>query len=110
MPRPRPNSRVKDLPDLALIASAGALEAQRLRAAIEQTFRFRDTHPVPDHLPSPSSTWEGPYAAIANEDELQWSTLGEVFVAARSFLDPVLGGPAEGRWEPDGWFWRRGRE
>lgn len=35
MPRALPNSRVKDLPDLALIASAGTIEAGRLRAAIE---------------------------------------------------------------------------
>lgn len=41
MPRPRPNTRVKDLPDLALLASIGALEASRLAEAFEQTFTFR---------------------------------------------------------------------
>ena len=53
MPRTRPNSRVKDLPDLALIATAGTLEANRLRAAIEQTFTFHDAHDVPEQLPAP---------------------------------------------------------
>lgn len=47
MPRARPNSRVKDLPDLALIATAGSIDADRLRAAIDQTFGFRGTHDVP---------------------------------------------------------------
>jgi hypothetical protein len=53
MPRARPNSRVKDLPDLALLASAGPLEAERLRAALEQTFTFRKTHALPAALPAP---------------------------------------------------------
>src|SRR5690606_1701445 len=47
MPRARPNSRVKDLPDLELLASAQELDAKRLRAALEQTFAFRKTHPLP---------------------------------------------------------------
>jgi hypothetical protein len=41
MPRARPNSRVKGLPDIVLLAGAGPLESVRLRAALEQTFAFR---------------------------------------------------------------------
>ena len=85
MPRVRPNSRVKDLPDLALIATAGPVQAIRLRAAIEQTFVFRDTHEVPAHLPAPPESWEMPYAAIAGEDHLPWARLVEAFEAARAF-------------------------
>jgi len=105
MPRPRPNSRVKDLPDLALIATAGSVEARRLRAAIDQTFGFRDTHDVPKRLPPPPAPWEGPYAAIAQEDELQWLTVHDAFEAARAFLDPVLAGPSAHRWDHLGWCW-----
>ncbi|MCU0661759.1 MAG: nucleotidyl transferase AbiEii/AbiGii toxin family protein [Myxococcota bacterium] len=47
IPRSRPNSRVKDLPDLALLATARPIDAKRLRAALEQTFTFRKTHPLP---------------------------------------------------------------
>jgi hypothetical protein len=47
MPRTRPNTRVKDLPDMALLATAEPLEAARLRAALERTFAFRATHPLP---------------------------------------------------------------
>ena len=60
MPRGRPNSRVKDLPDLALIATAGPMEASRLHAAIEQTVAFRGTHHVPERLPKPPGTWQSP--------------------------------------------------
>jgi hypothetical protein len=70
LPRQRPNSRVKDLPDLALLATTKELEASRLRAAMAQTFAFRGTHPVPDALPSPPPSWAEPYAAMAASDRL----------------------------------------
>jgi len=105
MPRGRPNTRVKDLPDLALIATAKALDARRLRAAIEQTFSFRGTHDVPDRLPEPSGTWQAPYKSLARQDQLRWATLADVYEAARSFLDPVLAGSLDAAWEPDTWTW-----
>lgn len=88
MPRVRPNSRVKDLPDIALLATAQALDAKRLLAALTQTFAFRDTHALPARFADPSSAWAVPYAAMAREDELAWPTLGDVLTAARAFLDP----------------------
>ena len=48
-----PNTRVKDLPDIALLATIQPLEARRLRAALERTFEFRATHPLPASLPDP---------------------------------------------------------
>ncbi len=105
MPRARPNSRVKDLPDLALMATAGPLHARRLRAAFEQTFKFRGTHDVPPRLPGPPASWETPYRSIAQGDRLQWATVGEVTAAARSFLDPVLSGPRDAQWNPETWGW-----
>jgi hypothetical protein len=105
MPRARPNSRVKDLPDIALIATAGPVEGSRVRAAIEQTFAFRGTHEVPEHLPAPPETWAAPYAAIAREDQLRWVTLVDAFEAARSFLDPVLARHGGAMWDPAEWRW-----
>lgn len=105
MPRARPNSRVKDLPDIALIATAGRVEAARVRAALEQTFAFRGTHDVPERLPTPPETWVAPYAIIAREDQLRWPTLADAFEAARAFLDPVLAAPGGGVWDPTAWRW-----
>lgn len=107
MPRTRPNSRVKDLPDLALLATAQAIDARRLRAAFDQTFGFRKTHALPAALPEPAPTWAAPYAAMAREDELAWPTLAEVTAAARAFLDPVLAGGLDATWSPGAWAWRR---
>jgi hypothetical protein len=106
MPRPRPNSRVKDLPDIALLATVRAVDAKRLRAALDQTFTFRKTHPLPAVLPDPLSAWATPYAAMAREDQLAWPTLNNVTTAAKSFLDPVLAGDLDATWSPDTWSWR----
>jgi len=107
LPRPRPNSRVKDLPDLALLGSTGPLDAGVLRSALEKTFDFRDTHPLPQSLVSPPSFWEQPYAAMAEADDLPWRTLRDVFSAVAAFLDPVLGAVViSGTWDPEGWCWQ----
>ncbi len=106
VPRVRPNSRVKDLPDLALLATAQILDAKRLLDAIEQTFTFRKTHARPTAVPAPLSAWTAPYAAMAREDQLVWPTLDDVTKAAQAFLDPVLKGGLDAMWEPQSWSWR----
>jgi hypothetical protein len=57
MPRARLNTRVKDLPDIALLAKIQPIEATRLRTALELTFNFRATHPLPSSLPLPPAAW-----------------------------------------------------
>jgi hypothetical protein len=106
LPRPRPNTRVKDLPDIALLGTLEALDASRLRVALAQTFAYRRTHELPVVLPGPSPLWETPYAAMASADELPWDTLVAVTEAARGFLDPVLHSQFAGVWEPRLWEWR----
>jgi len=106
MPRPRPNSRVKDLPDIALLATAQSLDAKHLREALEQTFTFRKTHALPTAVPAPLPAWTTPYAAMAREDQLAWPALDDVTKAAQAFLDPVLAGGLDATWEPESWSWR----
>ncbi len=106
LPRHRTNSRVKDLPDLALLASTGTLSARELRQACEQTFSFRGTHPMPERLPDPPTGWEGPYAAMVRDSALAWPTLATVAEAARLFLDPVLQGAQIDEWIAAEWRWR----
>jgi Nucleotidyl transferase AbiEii toxin, Type IV TA system len=61
----KPSSRVKDLVDLALIATFESLDGQRPHAAITTTFHRRDTHPVPLELPTPPADWALPYRQLA---------------------------------------------
>lgn len=104
LPRDRPNSRVKDLPDIAFLAGAGPIEGADLRASIDQTFQHRKTHPVPLALPSPPETWSTFYEGLVSEDGLRWKTLDEVFQAAKQFIDPILL-KSEGLWNPTTWKW-----
>jgi hypothetical protein len=106
MPRSRPNSRVRDLPDIALLATTGPIEGRELRLALERTFGFRGTHSLPTSVPPPPSFWEAPYAVMAASDELTWRTLTEVTEAVSAFLNPVLVSADCGTWEPSGWLWK----
>lgn len=108
LPRSRPNTRVKDLPDLALLATTKPLDAARVRQALEQTFAFRKTHELPSLLPSPLEAWRRPYAAMASEDHLAWPTLDDVTKAVRAFLDPVLAGGLDATWSTSEWEWSAG--
>lgn len=105
MPRARPNTRVKDLPDIALLASVGPLDSERLRAALSTTFEFRGTHSLPAVLPDPSPSWATPYSEMARANELVWTTLIQVTERVRTFIDPVLAG-TRGTWSPAAWIWQ----
>lgn len=106
LPRERLNSRIKDLPDLALLGQAKELDSRTLRAALEATFNFRKTHLLPPSLPLPPGEWIAGYAAMARENDLPWKTLDDVTKAATALLDPVLAGTFEARWRPESWSWR----
>ncbi|MEO6594517.1 MAG: nucleotidyl transferase AbiEii/AbiGii toxin family protein [Planctomycetota bacterium] len=105
LPRTRPNSRVRDLPDIALLAGIGPLDAGELRHAFADTFARRATHPLPTHIEDPPETWGSVYERIATVDELRWRTMADLLEAVRSLLNPVLQGQA-GSWDPALWAWR----
>jgi hypothetical protein len=112
LPRTGTNSRVKDLPDLALLGTTRkVLHLQTLRSAIDQTFHRRGTHPSPPQVPDPpvdpKLDWSAAYTELVSENDLPWPTLSELVKAVRSFLDPVLAHHrAEGVWSPDRWSWQ----
>jgi Nucleotidyl transferase AbiEii toxin, Type IV TA system len=110
MPRSRMNSRIKDLPDIALPATVGPILASTLRSAFERTFEFRGTHDLPTDLPPPPAAWEAAYQAMAMAEELASSTLEELHRAVRGFVEPVLSSRQNsGRWTPDSWSWTHRR-
>jgi hypothetical protein len=107
IPRQRENSRVKDLPDLALLATIREIDAETLRRALAQTFGFRKTHPIPSAVPEPPPSWAEIYTPMAEENDLRWSTLSDVVAAVRTFLDPVLANGLLTRWAPRTWNWEQ---
>ncbi len=103
------STRVKDLIDLALIASTASLpthfRADDLRRALVATFAARATHMLQVSLPAPPAGWAAPYAKLAAEVGIDPEVLaGHRLVAG--FLDPVLSGAAAGKhWDPATQTW-----
>ena len=116
----RPNSRTKDLPDLALLAGSRALQAASLRDVLERKFAHRiavvrQRRPgfefsLPRAVPAlpqgkPGDYWRESYRRILiDQPDLPWSTLQECHEAVCSFLNPVLAGE-DGTWSPERWAW-----
>jgi Nucleotidyl transferase AbiEii toxin, Type IV TA system len=85
------STRVKDLVDLALIASTSQVDADRLNRALRETFTQRDRHEAPGVLPRPPADWRIPYARMAVEVGLA-AELDRGYELAARLLDPVLSG------------------
>jgi len=103
----RPSTRVKDLIDLAIIASLFALDAASLREAISTTFSIRAEHEPPRELPAPPAEWAVPYRELAVPVEVS-TDLHDGYVAAAALLDPILDGTTiAGAWSPEVRTWRR---
>lgn len=88
---------------MLLISRAERLDASALRSAIEATFSQREQQPLPASLPPPPSSWE-PYRRLATEVSVE-PDLENAFAEAAAFLDPVLGGRADGEWDPQRKRW-----
>ncbi|MFH1800759.1 MAG: nucleotidyl transferase AbiEii/AbiGii toxin family protein [Candidatus Omnitrophota bacterium] len=85
-----PNSRTKDLVDLVLLIEQGLTEPEKIKTALQKTFRRRKTHEVPKDLPSPSENWEGPYHALAEDCGVTKKTLSEAFRTLEEFWGKIL--------------------
>lgn len=106
LPRARPNSRVKDLVDLGLMANGLEFEFGVLREAIHETFEFRSTHPVPEEIPDVPESWPEQYRRLESENPLPWDSIDQLLELTETFLKPVLTGDAEVLWDPAQAKWR----
>ncbi len=99
-----PSTRVKDLIDFVIIQLFERLDADRLRDAINETFRRRGTHPAPNRLPRPPADW-----AVAYREEAKGvgvaPDLNEAHKLAAAWLEPVLNVTARGTWNPERAMW-----
>ena len=83
----RPNSRVKDLPDLVLLVGEGLEPTAELLATVEHVFVARASHEVPASLPDPPADWAERYATLAEELDLEPRTVDEAMALLRSFWE-----------------------
>ncbi len=63
----RPNTRVKDLVDMVLLAKMKSLDFQILQDAIKAVFKVRQTHLLPEQIDAPPEAWTVPYSELAKE-------------------------------------------
>jgi hypothetical protein len=86
LPRSIPNSRVKDLVDLALLVHAGEMEPSMASLAINATFARRGTHPVPRQLDPPPAEWFNQFAELS-ESCLAGTSMSDAFETVRAHYD-----------------------
>ena len=94
LPRNSPNSRVKDLVDMALLIAGNQLDRQRVFNALHLTFDRRGTHALPTSLNVPPPEWQIPFLVLAEECGLQ-KDIAVVFDNVRKFLESVQVGGME---------------
>lgn len=104
-PRPRRNSRVRDLPDIGLLAADYSFGCEDLASSISMVFTHYGTHSVPTALPNPPVDWAPRYTKLAVENDLPWPDVEGLTVAVREFLEPALAGDS-GIWNPAAWVWK----
>jgi hypothetical protein len=85
------NSRVRDLVDMVLLIESGTLVRDKIVEAVRVTFERRESHLLPNALPTPPAEWQGPYLALARECGLT-GQVEDAFAALRSFAEPLLSG------------------
>ena len=88
LPRSTPNSRVKDLVDLALLVRAGELVPPIVSAALDATFGRRATHAVPRRLDPPPEEWLNQFAELS-ESCLSGASMSDAFETVRAFLNDL---------------------
>jgi len=81
-----PNSRVKDLVDMALLIQSGTLQSDRVVQALHATFDLRATHSVPEALDPPPAEWDAPFARLAAECRLELSASGAFRVLSEFYM------------------------
>jgi hypothetical protein len=73
-PRETTNSRVRDLVDLALILEEQQPSVAGTRRAVAVTFARRHSHAVPEDILPPPAVWARPFAALAAECGLPYTS------------------------------------
>lgn len=106
--RPRPagiSTRVKDVIDILLIARVQTLQRTSLHSALEATFSYYNTHPLPMILPDPPVSWMTQFRQLARTTDLAYTTPAEAVDAMRSLVEPALQGAGNEHWNPLTWSW-----
>jgi hypothetical protein len=86
----RPNTRVRDLPDMVLLIDDGLEPTPELFAIVSRLFDARADPTVPVELPDPPSFWRETYPIISTEADVSVKTLDDAMALVRSFWTTLL--------------------
>ncbi len=84
----RSNTRVKDLVDLVLLIDAGGLDGPRLVRDVEDTFRWRKTHEIPESLEAPPDFWQPVFSRLAAECGID-ADIGTQFAKVKGYWEKL---------------------
>lgn len=86
----RPNTRVRDLPDMVLLIDDGLEPTPELFSIVARLFEARAESVMPVDLPDAPSFWRENYPAIATELDVSAKTLDEAMTLVRDFWAALL--------------------
>lgn len=86
----RPNSRVRDLPDIVLLIEDGLESTPHLLAVVSHVFDTRAMHGLPGELPDPPASWRDRYPVSAGDMDVSAATLDEAMAVVRRFWAALL--------------------
>jgi hypothetical protein len=103
--------RFRDLVDLVALARGASVEPQQAVAAVRAEAERRNVA-LPRSFDVPSrKQWERGYAKEAAESLLtDASTLDEALAIVRPFVNPLLQGTADGRWDHERRDWTESKQ
>lgn len=107
----RPSTRFRDLVDLVALVTCVRVDAASQRTAILSELQRRDLS-VPVRFGVPDrDLWQAGYArTVQRAVDVAADTLDEALSIVARFLDPVLAGTANGRWDPELSRWSQAAE
>jgi hypothetical protein len=100
-----PNTRVRDLVDLVMIARHCSVDGAKLHEALQATFAARDQGALPARLPEPPTEWRIPFKALCMEVGLGELDPVQAIAQVRVFLEPALAGADARIWSPAQQAW-----
>jgi hypothetical protein len=103
--QPTSSSRVKDLVDIAIIASTQTVQAAALTAAVTSNAAMRKIE-LPQRFTVPDAAgWATRYPRVAAEAPGPAPDFAMAVAQASQIFDPILNGTAVGRWSPSSRSW-----
>lgn len=101
------SSRVKDLVDIALIATSQAVDGTELRQAIHAGAAHRNRTPPGEFAVPDETTWRAIYPMSAKGAPPPVPSFADAIELARRLFNPALDGTPVKRWDPDERRWSR---